>query len=295
MIDMDKEENKDGIDLELQIEEKPESKALSPDEGISQLQDQLAAEIKAREKAEADRDTAENRAYTTEQDNYRLRGEAQNNDLQTITSAIEMVRSKQENTKTALKKALVDGDVDSIADLQEEIAKNANSIAQLEAGKEAIENKPKNTPNSQNDDAVESLAKQLSSRSARWVRDHPEYARDPKKYQAMIGAHNVAIGNGISVDSDEYFSEIERVLGVSSPASKQNDDEDPLKDAAKTTSRRSSLPPAAPASRSASTPGNKSNVVRLSAAEREMASDLGMTEEEYAKNKMDLVRQGRMN
>jgi hypothetical protein len=41
--------------------------------------------------------------------------------------------------------------------------------------------------------------------------------------------------------------------------------------------------------------GSRPNVVRLSAEQREMASMMNMTPEEYARNMRDLKREGRMN
>lgn len=279
----------DGVKEEGEEEAPPKKEVLKPEDGIEELRRQLASETEARKRSEA--------LLSQEvQANARLRSEAQNSDLQTITSAIEVVRSNQNNVKVALKKALADGDVDAIADLQEEIATNSVRLAQLESGKESLEAQAKNPPRQQTsgNDPVEALAGQLSARSATWVRNHPEFARDPRKYQAMIGAHNVAIGQGKAVDTDEYFTEIERVLGVT--AKEENEDEDdPTRDAAKTVQRRSSPSPAPVSRTTTTTPEERKNTIRLSAAEREMASNMGMTEEEYARNKRELVRQGRMN
>lgn len=285
--------NEDHLDLEPndgkdEGEGAKEKEVLSPQEGIEDLRRQLAAETKARKEAE-------DRERSAAQDNLRLRNEAQSSDLQTISSAIEVMRGNQNAAKQNLKKALAEGDVDAIADLNEEIAQNSIKLAQLDQGREALETRTR-TPQAPADQ-VEALAVQLSPRSAAWVRNHPEYVKDPRKYQAMIGAHNVALGNGATVDTDDYFEQIERILNI---ASAQNvdtgeDDEDPMGDAAKVVQRRSSPSPA-PVSRTTHTPTNeRNNTIRLSAAEREMAANLGMTDEEYAKNKRMLIREGRIN
>jgi hypothetical protein len=51
-------------------------------------------------------------------------------------------------------------------------------------------------------------------------------------------------------------------------------------------------PPAAPVNRSSSP---RNNTVRLSAAEAETAKMFGMTEQEYAKHKLALKREGKIN
>ena len=97
--------------------------------------------------------------------------------------------------------------------------------------------------------------------------------------------YKAAMSNGDydAADSEDYFANVETLLGVrKAPAA-----EEPLSSA----SRRSTPPPAAPVSRE--TRGG--NVVRLTSEEREMADMMKMTPEEYAKNKVALKKEGRLN
>jgi len=64
--------------------------------------------------------------------------------------------------------------------------------------------------------------------------------------------------------------------------------------AAAPTQKRTSLP-AAPTTRTASGTPSKSQVVRLSAEMRDMASMMGMTPEDYAKNMVALRKEGKLN
>ena len=101
----------------------------------------------------------------------------------------------------------------------------------------------------------------------------------------MIGAHNVAVSKGIELDSDEYFSEVERVLGIDAQRNNRYvepdaDEEEALSEAAKPTQRRSS-PPSAPVSRSGSAPGTSPRVIRLTKEQAEVAALNKMTEKEY--------------
>ena len=165
---------------------------------------------------------------------------------------------------------------------------------QLEQGKTALENAPKSNPAAVApiSDPVEALASQLSPRSAAWVRSNPQYARDSRLYAKMIAAHNLIVADGISPDTDEYFEAVESILTPRRTPSAQAAD-DPMSAAAKPVERRSA-PASAPVSRTG-TPGSRPNVVRLTAAEREMASMMGMTDQEYAKNKLALQREGKLN
>jgi hypothetical protein len=109
----------------------------------------------------------------------------------------------------------------------------------------------------------------------------------------MIAAHNLVDADGIKADTDEYFSAIESILGISSqryeaPA------ESPMS-AASSGSQRQSAPPAAPVSRSGTANGTRSNVVRLTPEQREMAQMMGMTDTEYAKNLVELRKAGKIH
>ena len=183
------------------------------------------------------------------------------------------------------------------------MARNETQRVQLEQGKQSLEAAPKpkaDVKPVQAADPVEALANQLTPRSAAWVRAHPEFARDPKQYARMLAAHNATVNADIKGDSDEYFAEVERILNVSARKAPAEDDaplpgEKPLTEAAKATGGRGATPAAAPVSRSGTGTGSRPNVVRLTAAERETAKLSGLTDEEYAKNKMDLQKQNRLN
>jgi len=143
-------------------------------------------------------------------------------------------------------------------------------------------------------DPVETLASQLSPRSAAWVRSHPEFARNERLTQKMIAAHNFVTADGMQPDTDEYFETVERLLGVRAPTASVEAAEAPMSAAAAPAQRRSS-PAAAPVSRSGTgTGGGGPNVVRLSADEREMAKMMNMTAEEYARNKLALIKDGKL-
>jgi hypothetical protein len=111
-------------------------------------------------------------------------------------------------------------------------------------------------------------------------------------YQKMVAAHNIAVADGYQPDSDDYFGQIEDTLKISKRVNTDYDD-DPTSGAAKVTQRRSA-PPAAPVSRGGGGTGSRPNEVRLTREEIETARDLGMTEKEYARNKMLLKKEGRM-
>lgn len=223
------------------------------------------------------------------------RAEVEDTNLHLVNNAIETVRRENEILKANLRDAMANGDYDKVAEAQESISMNAAKLLQLENGREAMKNQPRQPvqPMPRAVDPVEQVKASLSSRSAAWVDKHPEFVRDQRLFRKMVAAHELAVADGIEADSDEYFASVERTLGIRSKVEAETDD-GAFSSASQPTQRRAA-PPSAPVSRSGNGTGSKPNVVRLTAAEREMADMMGMTEKEYALNKLALQREGKLN
>ena len=257
------------------------------------VEDTLEALKKQLEEERKGRQEAMRRASEAEQSAYAAQGEVQDTSLHLVSNAIDTVRQNNNILKSNYREAMAMQDFDSAADIQAEMSANAARLLQLEQGKQALENQPRQpAPKPYQADPVEALASQLSPRSAEWVRRNPQYATDPRLYQKMIAAHNLAMADDIPADSDDYFDAIEDTLRMRRQDNSR--DSDAMADAAKPTQRRSA-PPAAPVSRSGGGGGSKPDRVTLSAAEREMASMMGMTIDEYGRNKLILQKEGKLN
>lgn len=252
---------------------------VSVDETLSKLKETLASERAARLSAERRAQEAQNReqAATSQVDEANLRA---------IDGAIAQIRSESANFKARYAAAHSAGDYAEVAELQEAIASNAAKMVQLENGKAALESRPKQQPKPQtNADPVEALAQHLQPRGAEWIRAHPEFARDPRQYQRLVAAHNLAVADGVAEGSDEYFNAVETTLRIK-PANTASShvvaEEAPT--------RRAAPPAAAPVSR-----GDRSNVIRLSAAQKATAEAIGMSVEEYARNMVAARKAGKMS
>lgn len=264
---------------------------ITPEIGIEALRHQLEMERQAR--AEAER-----RARDAESTASRASLEVQDSNLQLISSAIDSVNRANHMLKRDYASAMAAGNYEHAADIQSQMSMNGAKLLQLENGKAALEQRIASPQPKQQEtpiDPVEAVASQLSPRSAAWVRAHPECVRDQKLYLKMVGAHNIAIADGYTADTDEYFAEIERQMGMRRQATSvsREETEEPSSMAAKPMARKAP-PPAAPSSRAASNGSSGRNTVTLNAAEREMASIMGMTPEEYAKNKVALKKEGKL-
>lgn len=285
----EKEPVKDEVEV-VKAEEAPaaaEKKVIQPEEGLEEFKKRFESERIKRIEAEKRYQEAALEAHSA-------KNEVHDTNLQLVINAIDTINQQNEILKSHYSAAMSSGDFDRAAEVQNNMSANNAKLVSLEQGKTALENTPKPPPPKPEThaDPVEAVASQLSRRSAEWVRQHPEYARDRRLFQKMIAAHNLVSADGVEPDTDEYFSGIERVLNIRPQEQVRNDDA--MADSAKVTQRRSG-PPAAPVSRSGTGTGSRPNVVRLTAEEREMASAMKMTDQEYAKAKLALQKEGKLN
>lgn len=274
------------VDVELEAEsEEPEVRVVSQEDGIKELQQQLD-----RERAERIRAQQAEQAARVEA--HRARSDVDETNIQLVSNAIDTLRRDDEILKQNYQIAMQQGQFAAAAEIQQEMSGNAAKLLQLSNGLEAMKSKPKAPePKAAPADPVEAFAALLSPKSANWVRAHPEYVKDANLNRKMIAAHELAVADGIAVDTQEYFDAIESTLKIKpKPVAETNQTAD--EHAAKVVQRRDAAPAAAPVSRGGST---RTNVVRLTAAEREMADMMGMKPEEYAKNKIALQKEGKLN
>jgi len=257
---------------------------LSPEDGISELQAKLEQERQAR--IEAQRQAQE----AMEQANH-AQSKVDSTELHMIKNAIDQVKNNNDILKANYRDALATGDYDQAAEIQEQMIINQSKLSTLESGKRAKEEAPKVAPMSSKPvDLIENLASQVTPESAQWLRQNRDQLNNPKKLDRAMRAHADALDDGIVADTPEYFRFIESRLGIQ----RDNYEDTAMSEAAKPVVRRSS-PPAAPVTRSGSGTGaTRPNVVRLTSAEREMASMMQMTDQEYARNKIALQREGKL-
>ena len=269
--------------------EKSGRRAVAAEDGIQELKSRLEREKQARLEAERNAHMAIETAVSA-------KNEVQDTNLHLVRNAIDTVKRNNDILKYNYSEAMSVGDYNKAAELQETMSMNSAKLMELERGRSSMENAPRMAPPPpppRYSDPVEELAAQLSPRSADWVRRNPQCVTDQRMFQKMIAAHNLAIADGYTPDSDDYFGLIEDTLKIGRRVAVDHDDDDAMSSAAKVTQRRSA-PPAAPVSRGGTGMGSRPNEVRLSKEEIETARDLGMTEKEYARNKMLLKKEGRM-
>jgi hypothetical protein len=290
-IEKDPEIIKDDDIEVVKVDDEPEKearKAVAAEDGIQELKNRLEREKQARFEAERNAHMALETAVSA-------KNEVQDTNLHLVRNAIDTVKRNNDILKYNYSEAMSVGDYNKAAELQETMSMNSAKLMELERGRSHMENAPKMAPPAppRYSDPVEELAAQLSPRSADWVRRNPQCVTDQRMFQKMIAAHNLAIADGYTPDSDDYFGLIEDTLKIGRRVAVDHDDDDAMSSAAKVTQRRSA-PPAAPVSRGGTGTGSRPNEVRLTREESEMARDLGMSEKDYARNKLLLKKEGRL-
>lgn len=275
--------------LDAKVALTTEKPVLTPDEGLKKLQKQLDDETKARI-------AAENRARIAAEGEARAKTESHGTQLDLVKSAIASLTQANDVLEEKYATALGAQDYAGAAKAQREMSANEAKLNDLNRGKTAMESAPKVKP-IMSEDPVERIASQLTPQSAAWVRAHPEYGRDPAKYRKMVAAHELAMADGFVPDSAEYFASVEDTLRITSQRHEVTIE--PTTDAALpsiTRPSRQAAPPSAPVSRSGNgTGGSRQNVVRLSPEQVEMAKAMGMSPEDYAKQVVELRKEGKLN
>jgi hypothetical protein len=273
----------------------PPKVEVSPDEGINELKRKFEREQAAR--AEAERRAAEiERAAQRAVQNANISERDAN--YQLVVNAIETVKGRADAIKTAYSSAMAAGDYDKAAELQEAMSINASQLVELQRGEREMRanleaqvrqaRQPVEPAPRSQEPIAEQLAKQVSPASAAWLRQNRDAISDERAVKRMFRAHEDAVDDGIEPDTPEYFNYIEGRLGIRASESEAPTSA-PARAPAQET-RRAPPPPPAPVSRG----GSRPNVVRLSKTEAEMAKMMGMSETEYAKNKVALQREGKM-
>ncbi|RUV07939.1 hypothetical protein EOA79_02290 [Mesorhizobium sp. M1A.F.Ca.IN.020.03.2.1] len=203
-----------------------------------------------------------------------------------IDNAIANTEHERNDAKAAYKTAMEAGDFEAAAEAQAKLSEVAVKAQRIKEGKAELERRAEAAKVQA--DPLEQYVAQLSPQSAAWIRKHPETVSDTAKRDLLQRAHYKALGAGIRPDTDEYFQHMDVEMGYAQRQAAADDiDDDPPP-------ARTPAAPAAPVSRggAAQAPQPRGgNVVRLTAAQREIAAACGMTDAEYAKQLLAIQRE----
>jgi hypothetical protein len=225
--------------------------------------------------------------------------------------------------KAGYKTAFADGNAEQMADAQAQMAVLGGEVAQLRAGKQALEARKQTrdtSPQPQQQPSIEEQNEAFIQRQPPlvrdWLRDHPNYFTDQTfKNEVMAVAQYATVRKGLQPDSREYIDFVNAELGIGQPRDREtptredgNADNRTQPSGREVTQNNGQQPPrqdntsrrmvAAPAG--GSVPGARSgggDQVYLSAAEKAFVATLRdhegkpVSEVEYAREKLALQRE----
>jgi hypothetical protein len=263
---------------------KPE---IEPDVAIDELNRRLEQERQARMQAEHSARLAAAQAE-------RAQSEVKDTNYHLVESAIETLKREKQLVKQQLAEAHAHQDFDRIVELQDELSKHNADLSDLKRGQKAMKNgsgeggntiapEPVAPPQGS---LIDQIAANVTPRSAAWINANRDTLNDERVIRKMFRAHEDAVEDGISPDSDDYFRYIEGRLGFSASSEESRD---------QAQATRRSSPPAAPVSLGGNGTGSRPNVVSLTSEQREMAQMMGMSDQEYARNLLALQKEGKIN
>ncbi len=197
-------------------------------------------------------------------------------EAEVIQAGISAAENERAAAKVAFKNAFDAGDSDAMADAQARMADASTRKMRFDEAKYELESRyeqeqrqPAQQPQPQRPaqpaDPFEGYLAQFTEPTAKWLREHREWADDGQKNARLQSAHYDAVANGIKPDSDEYFAHVEQHIGLTEAPAKTNG-------AAKPAARRGP-PPGPPASGARGGGAVGGNEVRLSRTEAAAATD----------------------
>lgn len=159
---------------------------------------------------------AERELDTTRQELASSRQEVTTSQMDTVQSGIQAANAEAEAAEREHTAAFEAGDGPAQARAFRKMAAAEARIQRLKeaegdlkeqsTAKQPVRQEQRQQPTN---DPVDAFTKGMSPKSAAWIRSHPECVTDPKKNARMLAAHNLALADDITVDSDEYFQRIE--------------------------------------------------------------------------------------
>ena len=191
------------------------------------------------------------------------------------------VDAQREQVKVALKQAIESNDASQIMEANDKLTQLAveKEKARLELSnreKQKKEEEAKKTTNNvqaEPQTAESSQQTQITPRAKKWAEENEWFGTDEVMTNAAITIHNNISQEGIEVDSDEYYNEVNSRLRKYFPESFDNTKDEPKKETPK--------PVQTVASAGRSQQGRRT--VKLTKSQVAIAKRLGVPLEEYAR------------
>lgn len=250
-------------------------------EVLAEKEKERLAAVDASHKANQKLSEESTRAYRAEEEQISAHESS-------LEQALSSANQRVDALAFALEQAREVGDIKAEVKATKDLASASYDLRKLEDDKRGFEQFKVN----REEQKKAPRQPQISAATQSWIDTHPRFTTDGEYHNAALDAEQNARRRGYAADSPAYFDyvnqKLEQQFGTASqPAAATQPPQAPRTH----TPNPSSV--AAPVSRDTA-PGGSPNRITLTAAEREAAADLGMSDVAYAKAKKHLQSEGRI-
>ena len=194
------------------------------------------------------------------------------------------IESSMEAAKAKLKKAMDDQDAEAMAAAQLEIGKLGSDQAryeQMKAQQEALAKAPKpekevEIPKAPKQEAIK------DPKAEAWATENEWFGRDKVMTNVAYAIHEDLVNQGVDPRTDYYYTEIDKRMRDNLPHRFEQD--------SSSTEEPAKQPPVQTVAGANRNRGTGRNVVKLSSSEAAIAKRLGLSNEQYASEKLKLQR-----
>lgn len=260
--------------------------AVEQKDGASILQEQLDAAKAAT--ARAEKQVADERAarVKAEREAAAAQSRVADSESEAVASGLAGAQAEQKAARAALKNAQDTGDSEALADATERLARAASDIrdferaqAQLSTEREREKERVTTQDRAAPVDPIAAIDAnpQLMAEEKTWLKAHSDCMIDPRRNARLGVAYDDAIAKGLIRGTKPYFDHLEQFMGYAKAAPATADSQ---------TEEADVQAPPTRADRDASGRPSGNGTVRLTSEEREIARSMGVSEIDYAKQKV---------
>lgn len=129
--------------------------------------------------------------------------------LRKLDADLLTLDSETSAAEAAYRNAREFGDVDAEVAATKRLSAAESRRSALEMQRGAVERMPITSG-----DGFEDHLARFTEPTARWMREHRDWVEDPRRNAKLVGAHQFAIADGLTPDTDECFAHVEKTIGL---------------------------------------------------------------------------------
>lgn len=280
----------------VQVEEGPTDEELAQytgkdRNGYRRAVQQRAQALQAQRQAEAERDAAVNYARQVHEAARRQQAQFAQTEQSAVSTMLDSAKAEHAVLKAQLQKAYESGDAAAVADLTDRMTDAKARIVQYSNYRPQVDP----TAGQQPANAVQMPPSQPTpavvpdKRALDWQSQNDWFNVDPEMTNAAFGVHEKLIRAGVNptLEPDRYYAYLDKRMREMFPSYEWD-----TSSASQPQQRSAAAAPVAGVSRGAPSRAPKSpQRVQLSRSELAIANSLGLTPQQYAAEKLKLMRQ----